>query len=76
MHVCRLTGLLVPALLVAVAVSFLTASDLYGLLAAAATVGVLAVAGRARGTGGTCALPPAAPPPAERAAEPVDDPAS
>jgi hypothetical protein len=76
MNVCRLTGLLVPALLVAVAVSFVTASDLYGLLAAAATVGVLALAGRVRGTGASCALPQATSPPAERAADPVDHRAS
>jgi uncharacterized membrane protein (UPF0136 family) len=54
---CRLSGLLVPSLLVAVAVSFLTGSDGYGLLAALATAAALLVAGRVRGTTSSCPVP-------------------
>jgi hypothetical protein len=69
MAFCRLTGLLVPSLLAAVAVSFVTGSDGYGLLAAVATAAVLLVAGRVRGTTTSCPLP--ASPPADESA-PVD----
>ncbi len=57
---CGLSRLLLPAMLVGVATSTLTGSDLAGWLAAGITVAVLAVAAKVRGTTATCAisLPP------------------
>jgi hypothetical protein len=59
-NVCGFTRLLVPAMFVAIAVSTLTANDALGWLAAAATVAVLLVVQRVRGTAATCAISPSA----------------
>ncbi len=74
MDTCAMTRLLVPGFIVGMIVSSMAQSDLVGMLAAAATIGVLLIVQRVRGTGSACAihLPDA---PAHEDA-PADEPAS
>lgn len=66
MTMCGATRLLVPAALVGVVVASLSGHDLYGLVAAVLTAGVLALVDRVRGITATCAV---APPAVERRVE-------
>jgi hypothetical protein len=70
--VCGFTQLLVPAFVVAFAVSTLTASDALGWASAAVTALALAIARKVRGTTSACALP-AAPREAATSAAPAID---
>ena len=56
MNTCGVTRLLIPAFLVGLAVATFVGNDLYGWIAAASTVGILAAVRKVLGTKQTCAI--------------------
>jgi hypothetical protein len=58
MNACGTSRLLVPGFMVGLGVSTFTGNDLFGWIAAALTIGVLAVLQKVRGAAVSCALPP------------------
>ena len=58
MNICAATRLLVPGFLVGLGVSSVAGNDRYGWIAAALTLGGLAMVQRLRGTAATCPLAP------------------
>ena len=75
MTTCGASRLLVPAFLIGLAVASVTGTDLYGWLAAGATVALLALVRVVRGTTGSCAIEPPADPDAQTSGRDLDRPA-